>query len=615
MFNQETFAVGDITGSTSSQKTRITSMQNLYLEKGSYTFSWNGISPFRFAIQGQIVHEPPVKPYPTLSYDSGWLKASTRQKWTFTLNQPMWIDVCLSKENNAELTLDEISKFDYQIEKGNQATYIEPYGYKDKWYIEKNVDMYNSWTEVNLKTDYTNTSRFQFVLPSATDSTKRSLTLCNYFENAINNNDAEHLFIGTSTPNIYDGLNVFISKTRATTNTEAINWLKSNNVKVYYVLANPTYTLIENEELIEQLDRIHLEQGLNNVMISSSNLPSSVKMTYVSNLIGIDEDYLKNINVNFGEKYGPINSLVIARAADSDFIYKEDEQSVEEDGLCEVKISDNQILNDDNRVQFIDGMFNQLRGTEFYLNDFSSTGIAFFDLLDYYKIKVFDNTYKCLMLNDELDITQGLQEQIYTDRPEESETKYKSIAKQDKDIKKIGIIVNKVEGEIAAEVEARKGTDSEVSRVSQTSSEINERLEATETTLYDSEDGLVKKVTSHSLDIKKTADGLEIEVGRVDVLDDGVKALDDNTKDIRDNFLFNEDGLTIRNKGSSTEDMTLNLTNDAIKFLYQNHAVLTINGSKIEFSSASFKKLDLGNYVWQAEDDDSLSLIYEGDNN
>ena len=167
----------------------------------------------------------------------------------------------------------------------------------------------------------------------------------------------------------------------------------------------------------------------------------------------IDEDYLKNINVNFGEKYGPINSLVIARAADSDFIYKEDEQSIAENGLCEVKISDNQILNDDNRVQFIDAIFNQLRGTEFYLNDFSSTGIAYLDLLDYYEVKVFDNIYKCLMLNDELDITQGLQEQIFTERPKESETEYKSLSKQDQSILRTGIKVNKVEGEIQSVVE------------------------------------------------------------------------------------------------------------------------------------------------------------------
>lgn len=167
----------------------------------------------------------------------------------------------------------------------------------------------------------------------------------------------------------------------------------------------------------------------------------------------IDEDYLKNINVNFGEKYGPINSLVIARAADSDFIYKEDEQSIAENGLCEVKISDNQILNDDSRVQFIDAMFNQLRGTEFYLNDFSSTGIAYLDLLDYYEVKVFDNYYKCLMLNDEINITQGLQEQVFTERPKESETEYKSLSKQDQSILRTGIKVNKVEGEIQSVVE------------------------------------------------------------------------------------------------------------------------------------------------------------------
>ena len=57
----------------------------------------------------------------------------------------------------------------------------------------------------------------------------------------------------------------------------------------------------------------------------------------------IDEEYLKDINVNFGEIYGPINSVVLSRSAESDNIYQNDPTSIEENGLCEIKISENQI--------------------------------------------------------------------------------------------------------------------------------------------------------------------------------------------------------------------------------------------------------------------------------
>ena len=67
----------------------------------------------------------------------------------------------------------------------------------------------------------------------------------------------------------------------------------------------------------------------------------------------IDEEYLKNINVNFGEKYGKVNSIVLSRSGESDNIYLRDEASVEENGLTELKIVDNQIMNFNNRVDYL----------------------------------------------------------------------------------------------------------------------------------------------------------------------------------------------------------------------------------------------------------------------
>ena len=162
----------------------------------------------------------------------------------------------------------------------------------------------------------------------------------------------------------------------------------------------------------------------------------------------IDEEYLKDINVNFGEKYGPVNSIVFSRSAESDNIYRQDDDSIEENGLHEIKIKDNQILNSNNRDEFIDGVFNQLNGFEYYANDFSSTGIAYYDLCDRYNVRVDNNIYSCIMMNDELNVTQGLEEQIHTDIPEDSETDYKKADKTDRRINETWIIANKQEGYI-----------------------------------------------------------------------------------------------------------------------------------------------------------------------
>ena len=159
----------------------------------------------------------------------------------------------------------------------------------------------------------------------------------------------------------------------------------------------------------------------------------------------IDEEYLKDINVNFGEKYGPVNSIVFSRSAESDNIYRKDDESIAQNGLHEIKIIDNQILNANNRENFIDEIFNQLKGFEYYANDFSSTGIAYYDLCDKYNISVDNNVYTCIMMNDELDVSQGLEEKIHLDIPEKSETDYKKADTTDRRINQAWLMVNKQE--------------------------------------------------------------------------------------------------------------------------------------------------------------------------
>ena len=164
----------------------------------------------------------------------------------------------------------------------------------------------------------------------------------------------------------------------------------------------------------------------------------------------IDEEYLKDVNVNFGEKYGKINSIVLSRSGESDNVYLRDEQSVIKDGLCELKIIDNQIMNFNNRSQFLPDILEKINGLEYYLNDFTSTGIVYYDVCDRYSVKIGDKTYSCVMFNDEINITQGLEEIIYTEMPEETETDYTKADKTDRKINQAYIIVDKQNQEIQA---------------------------------------------------------------------------------------------------------------------------------------------------------------------
>lgn len=164
----------------------------------------------------------------------------------------------------------------------------------------------------------------------------------------------------------------------------------------------------------------------------------------------IDEEYLKDVNVNFGEKYGPVNSIVLTRAGGSDSVYLKDQESIDENGLCELKIEDNQIMNLNDRADYLPDILEVLDGFEYYTNDFSSTGICYYDLCDRYNVQVGENTYSCVMFNDEVDVTQGLEEIIHTDMPEESETEYKYTSKDDRTINQAYVIAKKADAEVQA---------------------------------------------------------------------------------------------------------------------------------------------------------------------
>ena len=190
-----------------------------------------------------------------------------------------------------------------------------------------------------------------------------------------------------------------------------------------------------------------------------------------------------------GKSIGPINSIVLARAGESDKIYKKDQNSIDKNGLCELMIKENQFMNFNDRVDYLQELSDKLFGVEYYLNDFVSTGIMYYDLLDMYNIEIFGKTYNCLMLNDEQDITHGLEENIHTDRPETSETDYKKADTTDRKINQTYLIVDKQNQKIEGVI-----------------SQIGDRSQKT-TTITADIDGLNSKV-SNIVDLTKTTSGV-----------------------------------------------------------------------------------------------------------
>jgi len=181
------------------------------------------------------------------------------------------------------------------------------------------------------------------------------------------------------------------------------------------------------------------------------NENGELELKYINNTSEtFDGDSLKNTSVSFKDKFGPINSIVLSRSGGSDNVFLQDEQSIQNNGLCEIKIEDNQIMNDNNRSDYLPDILEVLDGTEYYVNDFQSTGILYLELYDKFNVIIGENTYPCIILNDEIDLTNGLEEHVYSEIPNTSETDYKHASKDDRQRNQAYIIAKKNEAEINA---------------------------------------------------------------------------------------------------------------------------------------------------------------------
>lgn len=205
----------------------------------------------------------------------------------------------------------------------------------------------------------------------------------------------------------------------------------------------------------------------------------------------IDEEFLKDINVKFGERYGAINTIVLSRAGESDNVYYPDPLPA---NPIEIKIVDNQIMNFNNRSDYLEGIYNALNGLYYYINDFTSTGILYYDVGDLYNVRIGENTYQCLMLNDEINVTTGIEEIIHTDMPEKSETDYTKADKTDRKLNQTTLIVDKQNQKI-------EGIISQIGDRSEKTTSITQDIDGIQSIVEDYEDLTREAKGIHSVTI------------------------------------------------------------------------------------------------------------------
>ena len=260
----------------------------------------------------------------------------------------------------------------------------------------------------------------------------------------------------------------------------------------------------------------------------------------------IDSSNLKTLKL--GEVYGPVNSLVLSRSPQEDNIYRQDEESVAAYGTIEVRIENNQIM-DSHREDFIDGIFEALRGLRFELYELESFGIGYLNLGDFFTIQTPDGEdHTTLMLCDDLKISQGLSETCHLEAPEATETDYAAASETDRVLNKTILKVDKQAQEITALVSKTENIGSAVDGLAATVTHLTEVMidsDSVDIKISQAIGGInsITTATGYTFD----QDGLHIQK-LVDGEVDGMENLLDNTgmyvkRDGDDILTANNDGV------------------------------------------------------------------------
>ncbi len=155
---------------------------------------------------------------------------------------------------------------------------------------------------------------------------------------------------------------------------------------------------------------------------------------------------LKSFKVE--EMYGVVNSVVLSRTPQEDNIYQNDEVSIIANGLTEIKIENNEIMDKD-REEFLPALFTKLNGYSYYPVNVNTEGLGYYEVGDIINITDDNNTtYNTTIFNSTITINGGIKENLTAVAVNKTQTQYQYASTINKRIKNTEIIVNKQEGYI-----------------------------------------------------------------------------------------------------------------------------------------------------------------------
>lgn len=284
-------------------------------------------------------------------------------------------------------------------------------------------------------------------------------------------------------------------------------------------------------------------------LVDKNGVPTIVEPTETGE--NIDETYLSDVNVTIKQKVF-FNSLVFARAEESDNIFRKDDESILLNGLHEFRIADNQLLSTNDRDLYIDELWEYLKAFTYYSFEVDTIGIMFLEPLDAFNLVVGTNTYPTILLNDETQITQGLKEVLYSDTPEESQTEYKYADTTDRKLNQTYILVDKQKQTIEAVVSQVEDNTEHLTRIDQNINEVSITVSETQ-----------KNVESQQDDISNLNSSIANTNNELNNIKNDVQNANDIVNDMKYTF--------------TTDELKIQSTNDPINSALDNQGIRVYN--------------------------------------
>lgn len=188
----------------------------------------------------------------------------------------------------------------------------------------------------------------------------------------------------------------------------------------------------------------------------------------------IDKSYLTDLTIK--ENFGPVNALVLGRGDVEDNVEEKDQDSIKQNERCEIRFDENEFI-EFQREKVIEGMFEQIKGLEYYSFEASDVGIMWLNPCACIELgDREDNLYKSYYLKANITINTGITSDIEAEIPETTETEYKVTTKEEKKTLKVERLAKKNEGLIQDLIQETTEHEEKLTKHEQTMDSITDKV-------------------------------------------------------------------------------------------------------------------------------------------